>query len=249
MTSPIVSVEIGRSTWQGPAEEAPGGAGNRDADMAECFAFSAGYEAGERDGRASGQQVRALVANLSVWAGKAHPDQQLVDLAHVLAILDSNPAPQPEGQVQRLSDAIRQACDLLAERKYGSPARSPAHNARLVLEAALTPAPDAAQTEAVPVDAFHSDAPVLISRSLITAACSAIDKNRDAPRLLEKLRQISLHQADYAHPAAPAPGIADAIAALRDCDGALKALGIPADAEPRQTARAALRALEGRDHG
>lgn len=60
MTGPIVSVEIGRSTWQGPAEEAPGRAGNRDADMAECFAFSAGYEAGERDGRASGQQVRAL---------------------------------------------------------------------------------------------------------------------------------------------------------------------------------------------
>ncbi|WP_028710562.1 hypothetical protein [Paracoccus pantotrophus] len=61
MTGPIVSVEIGRSTWQGPAEEAPGRADNRDADMAECAAFSAGYEAGERDGRASGQQVRALV--------------------------------------------------------------------------------------------------------------------------------------------------------------------------------------------
>ena len=121
MTSDIVSVEIGRSTWQGPAEEAPQRAGPitmtyrnyrgeiaerriipewvgfgatdwhpepqwllrafdldknarrdfaladcqfadlyRSADMAECAAFSAGYEAGERDGRASGQQVRAL---------------------------------------------------------------------------------------------------------------------------------------------------------------------------------------------
>ncbi|QFG35294.1 hypothetical protein BDE18_3357 [Paracoccus pantotrophus] len=101
MTSPIVSVEIGRSTWQGPAEEAPrrarlaqhphwavtvetggeqivrietecyGGrelsaadedavrtavrhllafVGDRSAEMAECAAFSAGYEAGERDG-------------------------------------------------------------------------------------------------------------------------------------------------------------------------------------------------------
>lgn len=60
MTSDIVSVEIGRSTWQGPAKEAPWRADNRDADMAECAAFSAGYEAGERDGRASGQQVRAL---------------------------------------------------------------------------------------------------------------------------------------------------------------------------------------------
>jgi len=35
--------------------------------------------------------------------------------------------------------AIKEACDLLAERTYGNPARSPGHNARLVLEAALTP--------------------------------------------------------------------------------------------------------------
>ena len=56
---------------------------------------------------------------------------------------------QPEGQAQRLSEAIRQACDLLAERSYGSPARSPAHNARLVLEAALAHATPTAQ-EAVP---------------------------------------------------------------------------------------------------
>ena len=34
-------------------------------------------------------QVRTQIANLSVWAGKAHPEQQLVDLAHVLAILDT----------------------------------------------------------------------------------------------------------------------------------------------------------------
>lgn len=33
--------------------------------------------------------------------------------------------------------AMREACDLLAERKHGSPARSPGHNARLVLESAL----------------------------------------------------------------------------------------------------------------
>ena len=36
-------------------------------------------------------------------------------------------------------EAIKEACDLLAERTYGNPARSPGHNARLVLEAALTP--------------------------------------------------------------------------------------------------------------
>lgn len=37
------------------------------------------------------EQVRTQIANLSVWAGKAHPDQQLVDLSHVLAILDAAP--------------------------------------------------------------------------------------------------------------------------------------------------------------
>ena len=43
-----------------------------------------------------------------------------------------------------LRTAIREACDLLAERTYGSPARSPGHNARLRLEAALTGTPETA---------------------------------------------------------------------------------------------------------
>ena len=38
----------------------------------------------------------------------------------------------------RYEKALREACDLLAERTYGSPARSPGHNARLTLEAALS---------------------------------------------------------------------------------------------------------------
>lgn len=37
-----------------------------------------------------------------------------------------------------LREAVQQACDLLAERTHGSPARSPGHNARLCLEAALS---------------------------------------------------------------------------------------------------------------
>ncbi len=37
-----------------------------------------------------------------------------------------------------LVKALEEACDLLAERKYGSPARSPGHNARLVLDAAIS---------------------------------------------------------------------------------------------------------------
>jgi hypothetical protein len=39
-----------------------------------------------------------------------------------------------------LRAAIQEACDLLAERKYGSEARSPGHNARLVLERAAAEA-------------------------------------------------------------------------------------------------------------
>ena len=35
-----------------------------------------------------------------------------------------------------LRRAIREACDMLAERTWGNPARSPGHNARLILETA-----------------------------------------------------------------------------------------------------------------
>jgi hypothetical protein len=40
-------------------------------------------------------------------------------------------------EILRLRAAMDYACDLLAERTYGSPARSPGHNARLHLETAL----------------------------------------------------------------------------------------------------------------
>lgn len=42
-----------------------------------------------------------------------------------------------EIEIRHLRDAMLDACDLLAERKHGSFARSPGHNARLVLEEAL----------------------------------------------------------------------------------------------------------------
>lgn len=140
MTSDIVSVEIGRSTWQGPAEEAPWRADNRDADMAECAAFSAGYEAGERDGRASGQQVRAgrwrvfesafgrgwwgIEIDGGLDADAILPPQKIAreDLE---AIVDAHnaaltPAPQPEGQVRRISElraAIVMASDMLSRHR------------------------------------------------------------------------------------------------------------------------------------
>ena len=43
-----------------------------------------------------------------------------------------------EAQRDRMREAAIEACDLLAERIYGSPARSPGHNARVILESALS---------------------------------------------------------------------------------------------------------------
>jgi len=44
---------------------------------------------------------------------------------------------EAEAERDRLRGAMTEAVDLLLERTYGSPARSPGHNARLVLQAAL----------------------------------------------------------------------------------------------------------------
>jgi hypothetical protein len=43
-----------------------------------------------------------------------------------------------ETDLDRLRTAAKEACDLLAERKHGSPARSPGHNARRLLECTLS---------------------------------------------------------------------------------------------------------------
>lgn len=42
-----------------------------------------------------------------------------------------------EAEVRALKDGIREACDLLAELSYGNSARSPGHNARVLLESTL----------------------------------------------------------------------------------------------------------------
>lgn len=44
----------------------------------------------------------------------------------------------PPADVKGLVEAVKHACDLLTERVQGSHARSPAHNARVVLESALS---------------------------------------------------------------------------------------------------------------
>ncbi|MHB1208049.1 MAG: hypothetical protein ACYCZX_20970 [Rhodospirillaceae bacterium] len=45
-------------------------------------------------------------------------------------------------EIVALRKAIKEACDLLAERTQGSHARSPGHNARLLLERALRSVPN-----------------------------------------------------------------------------------------------------------
>ena len=52
-----------------------------------------------------------------------------------VAALDTATGLQAENV--RLRAAMQEACDLLAERVYGSSARSPGHNARVLLESAL----------------------------------------------------------------------------------------------------------------
>lgn len=42
-------------------------------------------------------------------------------------------------RIARLEGSIKMACDLLAERIHGNAARSPGHNARVILESALNP--------------------------------------------------------------------------------------------------------------
>lgn len=72
-----------------------------------------------------------LPAALSDWIG----DFEASCVAD-LATAERIQAEQAE-TISELVGAVEQACDLLAERTYGNAARSPGHNARLVLEAAL----------------------------------------------------------------------------------------------------------------
>lgn len=91
---------------------------------------------------------------LSVSGGVSEEDARLIALAPHLAaeVLVSRadlaaPSAQP-----RLETAVREAINLLMERNYGSPARSPGHNARRLLEAALTSQQPAAPSAPAEVD-------------------------------------------------------------------------------------------------
>jgi len=78
-----------------------------------------------------------------------YPEMALIDRAEFGGVMSeayllardaaANRISELEARVGVLEGAMRMAADLLAERAHGNPARSPGHNARLVLEAALTP--------------------------------------------------------------------------------------------------------------
>jgi len=58
-------------------------------------------------------------------------------LAEIAALKDALSA--SEARVAALEEGIREACDLLMEKKYGNRARSPGHNARRCLQSTLNP--------------------------------------------------------------------------------------------------------------
>lgn len=61
----------------------------------------------------------------------------VADLAALASVAPVTPAPNKPDQLDTLMTAVKEACDLLAERKHGNAARSPGHNARLVLDSAI----------------------------------------------------------------------------------------------------------------
>ena len=62
-------------------------------------------------------------------------DQWETDAAFIVLACNNHDRLTRENEAMR--KAMTEACDFLAERAYGSPARSPGHNARVRLESAL----------------------------------------------------------------------------------------------------------------
>lgn len=70
-------------------------------------------------------------------AAVAAQNTSLIDDVVTREAIELNIIEPYETEIKRLKEAIKEASDLLAERIYGSPARSPGHNARVVMEYAL----------------------------------------------------------------------------------------------------------------
>lgn len=90
------------------------------------------------------------------------------------SLRDTHRAPEAGVVEPPLREHLEYARDLLMERRYGSPARSPGHNARLVIEAALSLLPAAPDT-ASPLDILIDDA--FGKMKPFCKACQAIPKH------------------------------------------------------------------------
>lgn len=79
--------------------------------------------------------ARAISARLGIVWENITCDGQIELMTYAIAAI----AATRKTHVTVSRGDLKEVCDLLAERKYGNPARSPAHNARVRLETLLTP--------------------------------------------------------------------------------------------------------------
>jgi hypothetical protein len=85
--------------------------------------------------RADGLAKQAKAAETEGYIAQHKAEKLRREIAEEKLIADATTLLR--AQNDRLVQALEEASDLLAERKYGSPARSPAHNARNLIDAAL----------------------------------------------------------------------------------------------------------------
>ncbi|WP_027810115.1 hypothetical protein [Burkholderia cenocepacia] len=114
---------------------------------------------------------------------------------------------QQQSRADALTETAKEAMDRLT-REFA--AMSPFEQRCWLMRNAPTPRP-VEQPAAAPIDGNDGDL-VLVERSLLGAACHAIEKKRDAPETLEKLRAVTFAPQ-------PAPSPADERAA---CQAALR---------------------------
>ena len=87
-------------------------------------------------------------------------------------------APPGDGTPSAIREAMQLAIDYLKETKQGSPARSPGHNARLILEAALSAAGDGVPAgylpavKVLPADTLPSGPDHLVSKAWVHEGCA-----------------------------------------------------------------------------
>jgi NTP pyrophosphatase (non-canonical NTP hydrolase) len=109
--------------------------------------------------------------------------------------LPAHPAPGAGAEPQTaptLRAAAQEACDLLSEKKYGSSARSPGHNARLLLERALA-ADEAIAAEPQPAQRD----PIVVAVASLAAAISLLERTPKANKAAPSDKMFNQMLDDY----------------------------------------------------